>query len=291
MPGPVQLTGLQGYVQQAPEADPTEVQGGSVNPNHARAFWAEPELYPWESGINGLDASSYPIPIFTDSVGTLPEGEAAGDPRQDPGHDYTPYHTHAAPWPKGLDGIRKGNQQPQGTSEFLDESAGIHASNTNASAQRVYMPQAQQDDWDAFYTVTPGESMVDTNVGPQIKSGSAPGGWASHSRAQTFARQNEYGFDSAHKHRRWARGSIPGNYMWMRPGGRPMVKSIPGPARPAVGETSPFNGQDVSWGYAASSQVGGVLVNSPTEYSQPAQPYITPNGAVYGEDVPDMDYY
>jgi hypothetical protein len=287
MPGPVQLHGLQGYVDNAPEADPMEVHGGTVNEAHARGFWEDPEPYPWESGIDGLTPDAMPLDVFTGSVGHIYAGTPAGYPAEDPGHDYTPYHTHAAPWPKGLDGIRKGNQQPQGTAEYQQESADIHASDTNASVHRQYMTEAVQDDWEAFYTVTPGESMLDTNIGSQGKSGFAPGGWASHSRAQSFARQNEFGFDSAHKHRRFAKGSIPGNYMWMRPGGRAMIKSIPGPARPAVGETSPFSGQDVSWGYAASSQVGGVLTNAPTEYNQPPQPYIAPT--LQGEDVPEID--
>jgi hypothetical protein len=294
MPGPVQLTGLQGFVNSNPEATPSEIQGYSANPAHAQNLWEQPEIYPWESGIDGLTASADPIPIFTDSIGDIPPEMPAGQLGQNPVADITP-RTHAAPWPKGLDGIRKGNQQPEGTTEYLVDSSDIHASDTNAGAGMLYDPTlfAKQDDWDAFFEVQPGESMLDPNIGSQGRSGMAPGGWGSHGREQSNARQNLYGFDSAHKHRRYARGSIPGAYMWMKPGGRPMVKSLPGPARPAVGPLSPFAGQNVGWGFQASSNVGGVLTQPAGEYQQPPTPYVaapvTANSAT--DEAPIVEFW
>jgi hypothetical protein len=97
--------------------------------------------------------------------------------------------------------------------------------------------------------------------------------WGTRDRTQSMARQNEYGFDSAHMFRRWAVGAIPGNHMWMRPGGRPLVKSLPGPARPAVGVDSPFHGDDLG---ASFSIDGAMLQNVPTEYLPPPAVKLAP---------------
>lgn len=285
------LTGLQGYVNSQPEATAEEIQGSAANPAHEKNFWEEPEQYPWESAIAGFSGTTYPPVPPIAGVGDSPDTLAAGYLGQDPTGDYTP-RTHAAPWPKGLDGIRAGNQQPHGNADYLQQSMDIHASKTNAGAAMLYDPtlEAQNDDWTAFYDVEPGNTMLDSNIGSQGKSGFAPGGFGSHSREQSNAIQNNYGFDSAHMHRRWATGSVPGNYMWMKPGGRPMVKSLPGPARPPVGPSSPFAGQDVSWGFTASGPVGGVLTNAPTSYQQPPTPYVAPTQPVQDE-APTIDFY
>jgi len=100
---------------------------------------------------------------------------------------------------------------------------------------------------------------------------SAGFGWGTRDRTQSFARQNEFGFDSAHVHRRYAQSPIPGNYMWMRPGGRPMVKGLPGPARPPIGPDSPFAGDDLGQSFNIN---GAILQNVPSEYVPPAQPNL-----------------
>jgi len=71
--------------------------------------------------------------------------------------------------------------------------------------------------------------------------------------------------------RRFATGSIPGNYMWLKPGGRPLYKTMAGPARPAVGENSPFAGQDPTLAFGT---LGGILTDLPAEYEAPPQPAL-----------------
>jgi hypothetical protein len=254
-------------------------------------------MYPWASGIDGLDPSTIPIPSYTESVGASPEEEssAAGQLGQDPTGDLTPYKTHAAPYPKGLvlNRLHGPDQLPEGNAAYLNQSASIHESDTGAGRAFLYDPtyNPKQDTWTDFYDVEPGQTILDPDIGSQGKSGMAPGGWGSHSREQSNAVQNTHGFDSAHMHRRYATGSVPGNYMWMRPGGRPMVKSMPGPARPAVGQTSPFAGQDVGFGYYASSPVGGVLQDLPAQYEQPATPQLGTPIPDTGQNAPEIDLW
>jgi hypothetical protein len=276
MSGPAGLTGLQGFVNTNPEATPEEIQGSPVNPAHTQAWWETAEFSPQDSAISGYTGiPPSGLPVFTDSIGdgsadadsALPAGFLA----QSPNSDMTP-RTHAAPWPKGIEQ----SVQPDSVTRQLIQSAEIHASDTGAGRTMFYQNAALQDHWQDFYDVEPGQSNVDSNIGSQAKTGMAPGGFASHGREQSLARQNQYGFDAVHMHRRFAVGSVPGNYMWMKPGGRPMVKSLPGPARPANGP-GPFEGQDMSWGYAASSPVGGVLQNAPVEYQPPPQPVLAPS--------------
>jgi hypothetical protein len=95
--------------------------------------------------------------------------------------------------------------------------------------------------------------------------------WGTRDRVQSMARQNEFGFDSSHRHRRYADAPIPGNYMWLRPGGRPLQKTLAGPARPAIGPESPFSGDDLGFTFGID---GAVLQNVPTEYVSPAQPKL-----------------
>src|SRR5450755_3201066 len=127
MPSPVQLTGLQGFVNSAPEDTPFQVQGNPANPAHANAYWEEKEVYPWESGIDGLDASAKPLDIYTESIGEIPNATPAGMLGQDPTGDQTPYKTHAAPTPKGLL-LNKAvgpNHLPEGNAAYLEQSASI----------------------------------------------------------------------------------------------------------------------------------------------------------------------
>jgi hypothetical protein len=69
--------------------------------------------------------------------------------------------------------------------------------------------------------------------------------------------------------------------MWMTPTGRPLMKTLPGPARPAIGENSPFTGQDLG---ASFSYNGAILQNVPTEYVAPPQPNLTTPPAADSND-------
>jgi len=289
MPGPTALTGLQGFVQTDPQLTPFEQQGGPANPAHALGLWEQPSPYPWESSLDGIGGYNPPMAPYV-GVGDYPDELPAGNITQDPAGDRTPYRTHAAPNKVSLSGnFGMLNQRPRGSTEQLEQSAIIHAGVPGYDASGMWTrgpaAEALQDHWTAFYDVEPGNSILVT-PDAQTRSGAAPGGYASHGRETSNARQNEYGFDSAHMHRRYAVGSIPGNYMWMRPGGRPMVKTLPGPARPAVGVNSPFAGQDTGVGYYPSGNVGGILADPATEYVAPP----TPSGLVPAAQAPDDSY-
>jgi hypothetical protein len=291
VPGPTALTGLQGFVQSTPELTPQEQQGGIVNAAHGLAFWEQPSPYPWESNMAGMGSdAAAPIAPYV-GVGHLDDSLPAGHITQDPVGDYAPYRTHAAPHPVMLSGAYgMENQRPNGpggSSDYLEQSDAVHSVDMNSSAMWEVGPAADplQDDWTAFYDVERGQSNL-TQPTPQMMSGGAPGGFGSRGRETTYARQNEYGFDSAHMHRRYATGSIPGNYMWMKPGGRPMVKTLPGPARPATGANSPFSGQDTGVGYYPSGNIGGILADPATEYVAPP----TPSGLVPVVQTPDDSY-
>jgi hypothetical protein len=82
-------------------------------------------------------------------------------------------------------------------------------------------------------------------------------------------------------HRRYAAGHLPGNYMWMRPQGRPLFKTLAGPARPAIGNESPFAGDDL--GFAFSYDTGAVLQSTPQEYVPPPSPNVNTYAPVYDD--------
>jgi len=127
-----------------------------------------------------------------------------------------------------------------------------------------------QDDWEELLETNPGHSDQ-VPIPGQLMSSSY--GYGTRDRVQSMARQNEFGFDSAHMHRRYATGPIPGNTMWMRPGGRPMRKTLAGPARPAIGPSSPFAGQNLGFNFNPD---GAVLQNVPSEYQPPPNPTLQP---------------
>lgn len=248
-----------------PEATAEERLGGPADPRHGRALWEEPPHYPHERlrGVRQPPRSTQDIGLVGASEGyALPAGAIGEDPYA----DVTPW-THRAPWPKGV--IQ--SVQPDDRADHLAWSAQLHAVDSGASRRMHTTTPAQQDAWVEVWTVDAGTSMQAPNNG-QIKQ--ASGGWGSTDRAANQARQNGHGFDSAHLHRRYAAGSIPGNYLWMRPAGRPMRKSVPGPARPPVGDASPFTGQDLTASFGVQ---GAVLQQSAVEYTPPAEPYLAPS--------------
>lgn len=263
MPGPAPIQGIQVLSDPEPFLTPEQRYGGTADPRHAN-IGEVAELYPWEGVYSGPHG---PYGLDNQLLGVEICSFAAGELGQDPTADLTP-RTHAAPWPKGV----PQSPQPEEQAEWRAQEASIHASNTGASRRSLYNPtlHALQDSWTGIYDVAPGTSAQDPNVPKQV--GFASGGFASRDRAQSLAGQNQYGFDGRHLMRRFATGSIPGNYMWMKPGGRPMFKTMAGPARPAVGEDSPFAGQDPSTSFGVH---GGILTDLPYEYEAPPQPSLS----------------
>jgi hypothetical protein len=272
------LSGLAGYqviVDENNQATPEERMGGVVDPAHAD-YLAQPNI-PRGSRMGEPHGPYGPDnQLLSDETWFL---EAGGTADQDPLFDHTP-NTHAGPWPKGVaSGPNLGDVGPDAMAQRRAQSHALHSMGTNADAQSNHTRGfALNDDWDTVDQINPGNSDL-ASLPNQSKSSGF--GWGTRDRTQSFARQNEFGFDSSHQHRRFATGSIPGNYMWMQPGGRPMAKSLPGPARPPIGVDSPFAGQDLGQSFSID---GSILQNVPTEYVAPPQPRLAQNPSVDSND-------
>lgn len=280
MPGPTGVQGLQGFVNQSPEADPFTVHGGPVNPAHG-SIGEQATPYSWEAFGGAMSSLPHgPYGAENELLGDSPQSRTfqSGTGSQNPEFDATPYRTHAAPWPKGVES----SVYPDAVARQLIQSRDIHASNTGASNRLLYSQGmlAKQDNWVDFYTVEPGEDNLP--VVPSAIGFQANGYGVKDHTSNPMAARNQFGFDSAHKHRRYAVGSIPGNYMWMKPGGRPMVKSLPGPARPATGADSPFRGDDTT---ASFTTQGAILNQPPFDYTAPPAP-ITQSSPQSGDAPP-----
>lgn len=263
------LSGLTGWVFAEPEATPDERMGGPADPHHAREgrvegrqFW---EVMPHQhAGPHGHEGGL---------IGANPERmvDKAGRLGQDPTADLQPI-THAAPWPKGV----PSTADPEETAEWRRQNADIHAHGMGGGRDSLYVPtlEPRNDDWELINEDRLGGTLQE-DVPGQIKSTGA-GGAGSTDRKQSFARQNRFGFDRAHMQRRYAEvgtGAFPGNFLWMHPGSRPMVKSYAGTARPAVGQDSPFSGQDTGQPFGPH---GAALTTPPAAYVPPPDPVTAP---------------
>lgn len=262
-----------------PEAPPESVHGGPSNPLHGH-FGEQATPYPWEefAGPHGPYG-----PAEDAMLSDLPESGTlqAGILSQDPAADLTPYLTHAAPHIAGLEMDRG----PEGNARVLKQSMAAHAVKTNASAAGIASSNPLQDHWNGFWNTVQGE---DNLMGAGTQTGFQANGFGANDRTSNpFHKSNPYGLNSSHRMRRYATGSIPGNYMWMRPGGRPMVKTLAGPARPATGE-GPFYGQDVTQTFGIQ---GAILMDPATEYQAPPQPYVTPPVTQVSESAPVIELW
>lgn len=282
MDGLTGLAGLQSLYVSTPEADAEEIQGNPADPRHGKAG-EQAQPYSWESqqtpaGKHGPYGP--PADDFLDEncdYYFLPAGMVTDDPTAE-----TAPWTHAAPFPKNVAGDL--SVSPDNISRQRRFSMWAHSLKTGGK-RNVTVPtmEPQQDRWQEIWENDPGETML-SDVSPQMKAGLAPAGRGSTDRTQSFARQNRFGFDGWHMHRRFATGSVPGNYMWMRPGGRPMNKSLAGPARPPIGPDSPFAGHDLG---QAFSYDGAILQDTPTQYVAPPEPYVSPPVQYADESAPD----
>lgn len=275
------LSGVRGFVRTDSFATPEQRNGNLVDPRHSEVGeTAQP--FPWDNfpgeghGPYGLENELLGLPAeaFESPAGYL---------AQDPTADFQPI-THAANWPKGV----PQSVQPDEVSARREESRLIHAQGMGASREALYLPTLNpvQDDWVEIWDIGPGEMIPPQPELPAQLKGTGMMGWGSTDRNASFARQNGYGYDSAHMHRRYAAGSIPGNYMWMEPGSRPLVKSTPGAAQVPVGVDSPFAGQSGDRGYDA---YGAALMTPPSEYVPPPTPALAP--APVGGDDAVVEYW
>lgn len=287
------VNGITGFVVSNPQAPPFEVQGGPADPLHGK--WGEmASPYPWEV----IPMGPYPglMNPIDGMVGEIPGKDGsldAGQLGQDPTADQTPAY-HAAPYPnEGPQSLSPDqldiDNRAEGSTRQLLQSLRIHASNTGASLRRLFAPTqlAKQDTWEGFFNPEMGEDIV-----PRIPGSiayQANGFGVNDHVSNPFAKINSYAFNTAHRHRRYAMGSIPGNEMWMKPGGRPMVRSFTNIHNfPTSGA---FAGDDpgATYGYQ-----GAVLTSTPSEYVAPPQVSVGPaitNTDSTPQTIPDIPFY
>jgi len=278
------LSGLAGYqtvIEENSQATPEERMGGTADPSHSK--------YLAEDYIRRGAQIGEPIgPYGPDNQMLSDESwfwESGGYPIEDPDMDLTPSN-RAGPWPKGILSGPVGGTGPDDTGPKLVQLAGLHGIESNADRRFTRnRDEAQNNEWQTIEQLNPGNTL--TEPGTPKQSLSSGFGWGTRDRVQSMARQNEYGFDSTHQHRRWAVAPIPGNYMYLQPGGRPMVKSLPGPARPPIGPDSPFAGQDLGASFSAD---GAILQNVPSEYTSPPSPNLS-NAAVSAVNDSVVEWY
>jgi hypothetical protein len=284
-----QLEGLSGFVIENPEASPEDRSGNAADPRHEKVG-EQAEPYSWQS----LQVPGAALPTVDDiGEGFIDDGiteywtQTASNVEELPSGDTAPW-THAGPWPS--DPIGDGSVSPDNLVRNAMINAELRSQKVGPNPRAIFRPQAnpQQDNWNEIWNVDPNSDDI-PEVSNQMKAALAPGGRGSTDRRQSFARQNQYGFDSRHMHRRFAFNHIPGNNLWMRPASRPLVKTIPGPAKLPIGPTSQFAGQDP--GLAFGTQ-GAILNDLPNAYNPPPTPNVDQapiTGSV--ESYSYTDYY
>jgi len=260
------LSALAAYqsIDEMNQASPEERMGGAANPLHATGA---PTPYGRGSRIGtpiGPNGPENQIIGEFESWALTPAGTEYDDPQ----FDHTPSR-RAGPTPRGIMSGPIDAISPSSIADQLQQSAVLHGIDTNAAAHAQRNLDATNDDWFTIEQVNPGHTDLQP-VSDQAKSSGFA--WGTRDVRQSFARQNEFGFDSAHQFRRYAQSPIPGNYMYLKPGGRPMVKGLPGPARPPIGVDSPFAGDDLGQAFSIN---GALLQNVPTEYTAPPQPTLS----------------
>jgi hypothetical protein len=278
------VNGITGYVISNPEADPFAISGGPVDPAHEnQGEVAKP--YPWQM----VPMGPYPglINPIDGMVEATPGNESllAGQLSQDPTADLTPTY-HAAPFPnEGPNSISAEQLDKAGRNEGsrrqLLQSLFIHSHNTGAGLRRLFdlTLGSKQDQWTGFYNPVEGEDIVPAIPG-SVSSNAGGFGTNDHT-SNAYHKANGFNFNTSHRHRRFATGTIPGNHMWMKPGGRPMVRSLTGlkqfPSPTTIDPGEPFGYQ------------GAILENIPSQYVPPAQPVL--GNAPNTEPVPSISLF
>lgn len=279
MQGLTGLSAIAGYQvlrEQEAQATPEERLGGIADPRHANVG-EQAQPYSWQSKAtqaSGLSPKGPENQLLSDPDAFF--YESAGMPSDSPYFDNTPAR-RAAPFPKGVLSGPIRPDDPDAYAEQLRQSAALHAVKAGGSRKYTHtqLGDAQQDEWNDFYEYNPGTTLNQTPNRQAASGGNFM--YGSRDRVTSLARQNEFGYDTSHMHRRYASGPIPGNTMWMRPGGRPLAKTLAGPARPPIGLASPFAGDDLGQAFGID---GALLQNVPTEYQAPIQPNLAAAGQV-----------
>lgn len=266
-----------------PEAPPAGIHGGPADPKHGQpGETAEP--YPW---IEFLGPHGPYGPGDDELLSEGPEQRTlpAGLGNQNPFGDQTPYGPglHAGPITKGMPAKDRG---PEGTAAHLQQSFEAHSVNTGSQLPARASSNPLQDRWEFFWNAVQGEDLLPPVPG-QV-SAQAAGIGANDRTSNAYHKANQYGLNMSHRLRRYAYGPIPGNTMWMQPGGRVLHKTLAGPSRPPIGE-GPFSGQDMTQAYGIQ---GAILQDPATEYVSPPQPYVVPAAQQgYDESAPPIELW
>lgn len=281
------LSGISIIKDDAAFATPEERSGGTADPFHGQVGeTAKP--YSWQSlqtpgGTHGPYGPENQL--LDDEFWFM---EPAGYPEQDPDFDYnspslTRSHgsvrnrTISGPLPSQYDAINLETAQ-------MDNKASDK--NTSNSMMNNSLGYVQQDNWNEIWFVDDGSE----DLPQQVKQFSHSAfGYGTNDYTTNLSRKiNLFGYGAKHMHRRYAQSSIPGNYMWLRPGGRILFKTIPGTARLPIGGNSPFgsvdqpgNEKDIGFPF---DPYGAVLQNTPTEYVPPPAPNVAPVVPAYTND-------
>lgn len=259
---------VRGFAFPANEGTPEEIHGGPANPVHGKPG-EDAQPYSWESQLTQAAEKGGPYGAENGLLGDTYclEGEPAGQLGHDPYSDLTPYRGHAAPMTSAASGPL--GSQYDDINRQLEPAAEIRGTDLGASRKMTLseLGDAQNDQWQEIWNVEDEPSKYPAGS-PQ--TGFSVFGFGTNDRTVNPLRKvNGYQFNMGHHHRRFATGSIPGNYMWMKAVGRPAFKNAAGIARPAIGPNSPFHGDDLGLSFGIQ---GAVLVEVPTEYQPPPTP-------------------
>ncbi len=262
-------------------ATPEQRSGGTADPYHGN-IGEQAKPYAWESQMTPGGSHGPYGPenqLLDDEFWFLePAGMESDDPdfdRNTPSltrsHGSVHNETITGPVPSQYEAVNKQVAQ-----------MGNKASDLNTSNSMMYnsLGFAQQDHWNEIWEVNDGSSDL-PEVGKPF-SHQANGFGVNDAASNASRKMNLFGLGSKHMHRRYAQSPIPGNYLWMRPQGRILFKTMAGPARPPVGGNSPFAGQDI--GAAYSYDNGAVLQDTPTAYIPPPSPNVESVTPAYSND-------
>lgn len=260
--GPVGGVGGLVFVDDNPEAGP-EVYTGNPWPSAATAsgYLADPLRYPGQLYSQGYGESpQLPDPepgLIDDQVAVHPAGYAGPGT---PYFDATP-NTHAGPWVGPYD-----TTQPDQAAARLEASAAMHADGLDGKKPGLVI-SSLQDDWVEYWN-GPADGAL-TGDGGQNARVSA--GWGSTDETQNRAGFNDTEDYGLHGHRRVANGrNLPMDFLWMPGAQRPLVNTVHGLQDFPVGAGSPYQDQDVAYGYGTA---GAVLTLPAGDYEPPATPY------------------
>lgn len=262
--GPV--SGISGlvFVDDNPEAPP-EVVTGNPWPSPGRpGYQASPLRYPgqlWSQGYGDTPQLPDPELGLVDDYAPYPTSGTAGPGT--PYFDATPF-THAGPWV----GPYQTNDPDQAAARTA-AAAAAHADGLDGRLPGLIVAP-MQDEWIEYWN-GPADGVL---VGDGGQNARVSAGFGSTDVTQNPAGINTTEDYGLHGHRRVATGhNLPMDFLWMPGKGRPLVSTVHGLQALPVGQGSPYEGQDPSYGYGTA---GAVLTMPAGDYQPPASPYQPP---------------